>query len=40
MSKTVGLNRPDAGLRQDMIDYDIITQRPWGKPAQGHVSNK
>ena len=35
MSKTVGLNRPDAGHRQDMIDYDIETQRPLGKARQG-----
>ena len=35
MSKTVGLNRPDAGHRQDMIDYDIKTQRPLGKARPG-----
>ena len=35
MSKTVGLSRPDAGHRHDMIDYDIKTQRPLGKARPG-----
>ena len=35
MSKTVGLSRPDAGHRHDMIDYDIKIQRPLEKARPG-----
>ena len=35
MSKTVGLSRPDAGHRHDLIDYDIKILRPLEKARPG-----
>ena len=35
MSKTVGLNRSDAGHRHNMLDYDIKIQRHLEKARPG-----